>query len=114
MRRTSFAEMNCPIARTLDVVGDWWTLLILRDALIWKVSRFEDFRRSLGITTSVLAERLQSACVVAARRLHLDHVGSQVAQEAGGERPGDAVAQLEHPQTVEGAGGHHGRPRGNG
>lgn len=60
MRRVSFAQMNCPIARTLDVVGDWWTLLILRDAVIWEVARFEDFRASLGITPSVLAERLRS------------------------------------------------------
>lgn len=50
--------MPCPIARALDVVGDWWTLLIVRDALIYEQTRFEDIRKHLGITTSVLADRL--------------------------------------------------------
>lgn len=60
MRRVSFAHMNCPIARTLDLVGDWWTLLILRDVIFWRRTRFDELRDSLGITASVLTDRLRS------------------------------------------------------
>jgi DNA-binding HxlR family transcriptional regulator len=48
MKRTSFDDMNCSLARTLEVVGEWWTLLIIRDAL-WGTTRFDDFQRRLGI-----------------------------------------------------------------
>ena len=58
MRRTSFASEPCPIARSLESVGDWWTLLILRDAIFFGTSRFEEFRRSLDIPTNVLSSRL--------------------------------------------------------
>ena len=58
MRRTSFATKPCPIARSLESVGDWWTLLILRDAIFFGTSRFEEFRRSLDIPTNVLSSRL--------------------------------------------------------
>jgi hypothetical protein len=47
MRRVSFAKMDCPVARSLDVIGEWWTLLIVRDA-IRGARRFEDFK-STGI-----------------------------------------------------------------
>ena len=56
-RRTSFSEMNCSIARTLEVVGEWWTMLIVRDAFLG-VRRFEDFQRRLGIARNVLTVRL--------------------------------------------------------
>jgi|SRR5438105_15757710 len=59
MRRTSFAGMQCSIARTLEVVGEWWTMLIIRDAFSG-VRRFDDFQRSLGIARNVLAGRLQT------------------------------------------------------
>jgi len=58
VRRTSFAEMDCSIAQALEVVGEWWSLLILRDAF-QGVRRFDDFQRRLGIARNVLAERLQ-------------------------------------------------------
>src|SRR5687768_7420595 len=58
MRRTSFEDMHCSVARTLDVVGEWWTMLIIRDAFRG-VRRFEDFQRSLGIARNVLTARLQ-------------------------------------------------------
>ena len=51
-------ERPCSIARTLEVVGDRWTMLILRDAFRG-VRRFDDFRRSLGIARPVLADRLR-------------------------------------------------------
>src|SRR5262249_8199804 len=58
MKRTSFAGMHCSIARTLEVVGEWWTLLILRDAFLG-IGRFDDFQRRLGIARNVLTDRLQ-------------------------------------------------------
>ncbi|WP_306362933.1 helix-turn-helix domain-containing protein [Nocardia sp. CC227C] len=58
MRRTSFEDMNCSIAQCLEVVGEWWTLLIVRDAL-FGVTRFDDFRTRLGIARNVLTQRLE-------------------------------------------------------
>jgi len=50
--------MNCGIGQALEVLGDWWTLLIVRDAF-FGVRRFADFERSLGIAKNVLSARLQ-------------------------------------------------------
>ncbi|MCC6960810.1 MAG: helix-turn-helix transcriptional regulator [Dehalococcoidia bacterium] len=58
MRRTSFADMPCSVARTLEVVGEWWTMLVIREAFNG-VRRFDDFQASLGIARNVLASRLQ-------------------------------------------------------
>jgi DNA-binding HxlR family transcriptional regulator len=58
MQVTSLAEWNCSIAKTLDVVGEWWTLLILRDAFRG-TRRFDDFQASLGLARSVLTARLR-------------------------------------------------------
>lgn len=58
MGRTSFGEMNCGIGRALEAVGDWWTLLIVRDAF-FGVRRFADFEKSLGIAKNILASRLE-------------------------------------------------------
>lgn len=57
MRRSSFADMQCSVAQSLEQIGEWWTLLILRDALLG-VRRFEHFQRRLGIARNVLAVRL--------------------------------------------------------
>ncbi|WP_238420970.1 helix-turn-helix domain-containing protein [Gordonia sp. 'Campus'] len=59
MRRASFAEMNCSIAQTLEIVGEWWTLLIVRDAM-FGVTRFDDFSSHLGIARNVLTQRLDT------------------------------------------------------
>jgi DNA-binding HxlR family transcriptional regulator len=59
MKRTSFAEMNCSVARTLEIVGEWWTLLILRDEFLG-IRRFDDFQRRLGIARNVLTDRLNT------------------------------------------------------
>ena len=56
--KTDLSELNCSLARTLDVVGDWWTLLIIRDAFLG-VRRFGDFQNSLGIAKNILATRLE-------------------------------------------------------
>ena len=58
MRVTSLSEWNCSIAKTLDVVGEWWTLLILRDAFRG-TRRFDDFQASLGMARGVLTARLR-------------------------------------------------------
>jgi DNA-binding HxlR family transcriptional regulator len=58
MRRTSFADMNCSVARTLEIVGEWWTMLVVREAFNG-VRRFDDFQGRLGIARNVLASRLQ-------------------------------------------------------
>jgi DNA-binding HxlR family transcriptional regulator len=57
MRKVSFADMNCSIAQTLELVGEWWTLLIVRDAFLG-IRRFDDFVERLGISRNVLADRL--------------------------------------------------------
>src|SRR5579872_6686030 len=56
--KTDFSRMDCPIARTLDVVGECWSLLIVRDVLQGR-HRFDDFQSSLGIATNVLTTRLK-------------------------------------------------------
>ena len=58
MRRKSFESLDCPIARSLDVIGDWWSLLILRDAFAGR-RRFGEFHRSLGLARNILAARLK-------------------------------------------------------
>ena len=57
MRRKSFQKMHCPIARSLERVGEWWSMLILRDAL-HGYTRFEEFRESLGVAPNILTTRL--------------------------------------------------------
>ena len=51
--------MNCSVAGALEIVGEWWTFLVLRDAFLG-VRRFEDFQRRLGIARNVLTARLQT------------------------------------------------------
>ena len=57
MQRTSFEDMNCSIARSLDIVGEWWSLLIVRDAFMG-VTKFDDFQARLGISRNILTQRL--------------------------------------------------------
>jgi DNA-binding HxlR family transcriptional regulator len=57
MLPNTYAQQNCSIARSLEVIGERWTLLIIRDALKG-VRRFEDFRVRLGIAHNVLSDRL--------------------------------------------------------
>lgn len=58
MRWTELDREACSVARTVSVIGDRWTLLILRDCFL-RVRRFEEFERRLGITRHVLADRLK-------------------------------------------------------
>jgi DNA-binding HxlR family transcriptional regulator len=58
VKRVSLSKAECPVARSLDVIGDWWTLLIVRDALDG-VRRFGAFQKNLGIAKGMLAARLK-------------------------------------------------------
>ena len=58
MKRTSLEGAGCPIARSLDAFGDWWSLLIVRDALLGR-RRFGEFQRSLGLAKNILTVRLR-------------------------------------------------------
>jgi DNA-binding HxlR family transcriptional regulator len=57
MRRTRFDRWPCPIARATDLVGDWWTPIILRNAFLGQ-RRFDQFQESLGVPRAILARRL--------------------------------------------------------
>ena len=59
MKRTSLASAECPIARALDALGDWWSLLIIRDALLGR-RRFREFQKSLGLAKNILTTRLRT------------------------------------------------------
>ena len=50
--------MNCSVAQTLEVVGEWWTMLIVRDCFLG-VTRFDDFHQRLGISRNILTDRLE-------------------------------------------------------
>ena len=57
MQRKSFSDMQCPIARSLERVGEWWSILILRDAFNG-LTRFDQFQKSLDIAPNMLTRRL--------------------------------------------------------
>lgn len=59
MQRKRFNTMTCPIARGLDRVGEWWSILILRDAFAG-LTRFDAFQKSLGIAPCMLTRRLNA------------------------------------------------------
>jgi DNA-binding HxlR family transcriptional regulator len=57
MQHKSFRNMQCPIARSLERIGEWWSILILRDAFLG-TTRFDQFQKSLGIAPNMLTRRL--------------------------------------------------------
>jgi DNA-binding HxlR family transcriptional regulator len=59
MRRKSFDKMPCPVARSLERVGEWWSMLIMRDAF-HGLTRFDEFQQSLGIAPNMLTRRLNA------------------------------------------------------
>lgn len=61
MRRTRFDDWPCPIARATDLIGDWWTPLVMRDAFAGS-TRFDQFQKSLDVPRAVLAARLARLC----------------------------------------------------
>lgn len=74
MRRTRFDQNQCPIARTADLLGDWWTPLVLRELLLGK-RRFNDIQAVLDINRSVLTQRLARLVGegIVERRRYQDH-----------------------------------------
>ncbi|GAA3115765.1 winged helix-turn-helix transcriptional regulator [Streptosporangium carneum] len=58
VRRTRFDDSDCPVARSVDAIGDWWSLLIVRDAFDGS-RRFGEFQRGLGVAKNILAARLR-------------------------------------------------------
>src|SRR3954469_5846443 len=59
MQRTSFSEMACSLARSLDVAGEWWTPLVLRDLWMGR-RRFDEIQRNLEVSRKLLADRLDT------------------------------------------------------
>src|ERR1700742_3629797 len=59
MQHKDLGEMQCPIARSLERVGEWWSVLILRDAF-QGMTRFDQFQKSLGIAPNMLTRRLNT------------------------------------------------------
>ncbi|MEU5418443.1 winged helix-turn-helix transcriptional regulator [Streptomyces sp. NPDC001407] len=57
--RTRFDDSECPVARSVDAIGDWWSLLIVRDAFDGS-RRFGEFQRSLGVAKNILTARLRA------------------------------------------------------
>ena len=57
MRRTRFDQDQCPIARTTDLLGDWWTPMVMRSAF-FGCRRFEEFQSTLGVSRTTLTQRL--------------------------------------------------------
>jgi len=74
MQRKRFDAMQCPIARGLERVGEWWSILILRDAFRG-LTRFEQFREDLGIAPNMLTRRLDAlvASGLLERRRYSEH-----------------------------------------
>src|SRR5258708_10728720 len=59
VKRTSFEDADCPIARSLDSLGDWWSLLIIRDAFLG-LRRFSEFQKNIGLAKNILTVRLRA------------------------------------------------------
>jgi DNA-binding HxlR family transcriptional regulator len=74
MERKSFSHMQCPVARSLERVGEWWSILILRDAF-HGLTRFDQFQNSLQIAPNMLTRRLKSLVEAGLleRRRYADH-----------------------------------------
>jgi DNA-binding HxlR family transcriptional regulator len=74
MKRKRLGDTQCPIARGLEQVGEWWSIMILRDAL-HGFTRFDEFQESLGIAPNMLTKRLTSLVEsgLLERRLYNEH-----------------------------------------
>lgn len=59
VKRTSHKHASCPVARPLDAIGDWWSLLIVRDCFDG-LRRFGEFQKNLGLAKNILASRLRN------------------------------------------------------
>src|ERR1700709_235387 len=59
VKRTSLKKAECPVARSLDALGDWWSLLIIRDAFLG-IRRFSEFQKNIGLAKNILTVRLRT------------------------------------------------------
>ncbi|MFL1377720.1 MULTISPECIES: winged helix-turn-helix transcriptional regulator [unclassified Nocardiopsis] len=71
-----WTDPHCPVARTLDLLGDRWSLLIVRDAFDG-VRRFSDFQRGLGIARNILIDRLRALIAVGVMEQHPNERGTR-------------------------------------
>jgi DNA-binding HxlR family transcriptional regulator len=72
----SYRQKGCPVARTLDVIGERWTILLLRDLFLHGPRRFQDFQESLvGVAPNTLSARLKDLETqgLVARKLYSEH-----------------------------------------
>ena len=122
VKRTSHKEAGCPVARPLDAIGDWWSLLIIRDAFEG-LRRFGEFQRSLGLARNILSARLRNWWSTASghcagirwqrlSRVPADREGARPVPGAGGaapvgrdycfgaDRPAVRLLDREHAQPV--------------
>ncbi|MCK4834010.1 MAG: helix-turn-helix transcriptional regulator, partial [Gammaproteobacteria bacterium] len=61
MSRNKFNDLNCSLSDSLNLIGEWWTILILRESF-FGTRRFEDFQQQLGIARNILTARLSTLC----------------------------------------------------
>ncbi len=94
MRWSELKREPCSVARTVSVIGDRWTLLILRDCFL-RVRRFEEFQARLGITRHVLADRLRKLVRAGVLRKEMYQTASaqvRIPPHGQGPRPASAAA----------------------
>jgi DNA-binding HxlR family transcriptional regulator len=95
----SYGQKDCPVARTLDVIGERWTLLILRDLFVKGPRRFQDFQDSLEVAPNTLSSRLKDleASGLVVRRTYSDHPPRLEYQLSGkGRTLGPVLKTLKH------------------
>ncbi len=91
MKHKSLAQETCPISRCLNVIGEWWTLLIIREAF-YGVKKFADFQKRLGIAKNILTTRLKQ--LVKDGILQLDKTGGKRSQYVLTEKGRDLIYVL--------------------
>jgi DNA-binding HxlR family transcriptional regulator len=93
VKRTSLANQPCSIARTLDVVGEWWAPLILRD-VAYGVRRFGEIQEDLGISANVLADRLDALVAAGVLETHVYQQRPERHEYRLTEKGADAIPAL--------------------
>ncbi|WP_433271551.1 winged helix-turn-helix transcriptional regulator [Actinosynnema sp. CS-041913] len=81
----TYENQNCSVARALEIVGERWSLLIMRNAMFRGTTKFTDFQRDLGIAPNVLTSRLET--FVAAGLMYTDHREYRLTEKGLGLQP---------------------------